>query len=441
MSELLRLENVWAGYGDAVVLEDLSLTLESGESLALLGRNGMGKTTLLATLMGVTRLRRGRILFQDQDIAQVPSHRRAQAGLGWVPQERDIFRSLTVEENLNVVARPGEWTLERVYAMFPRLKERRANLGSQLSGGEQQMLAMGRALMLNPKILLLDEPLEGLAPLIAQELLHIIDRMVSEGRMAVILVEQHARQILPITRRALILERGKVVYAGESAELLRDGSVLDRWLGAGATDQADGAAPRKAPAERIPAIEAIQDEHRALAAILNGLSHIVQEIEEGRLEPDYTLLASMIEYIAEMPDKLHHPKEDRIFALLRGKTQEVDAHLDKLEAEHLDTTHATARLDRALVSYVQGGAANFPGFRDAVRAYIADEWVHLGTEERYILPAARRLFSAEEWEAINADFIRNGDPWSGPGNRYADLFRKITSLAPAPVGVGGAPAR
>jgi branched-chain amino acid transport system ATP-binding protein len=435
MSELLRLENVWAGYGDAVVLEDLSLSLDAGESLALLGRNGMGKTTLLATLMGVTRLRRGRIVYQGEDIAHVPSHRRAQAGLGWVPQERDIFRSLTVEENLTVVARPGEWTLERVYTMFPRLKERRANLGSQLSGGEQQMLAMGRALMLNPRILLLDEPLEGLAPLIAQELLHIIDRMVSEGRMAVILVEQHARQILPITRRALVLERGRVVYSGDSAELLRDASALDRWLGAGSTDE--DAAPRKAPAERIPAIEAIHDEHRALAAILNGLSHVVRDIEDGKLEPDYTLLASMIEYIAEMPDKLHHPKEDMIFALLRAKTHDVDEHLDRLEAEHRDATHATALLDRALVSYVQGGAANFPGFRDAVRTYIADEWVHLNTEERHVLPAARRLFDAHEWEAINADFVRNGDPWSGPDNRYADLFRRITSLAPAPIGVGG----
>jgi len=439
MSELLRLENVWAGYGDAVVLEDVSLSLAAGESLALLGRNGMGKTTLLATLMGVTRLRRGRIVFQDEDIAQVPSHRRAQAGLGWVPQERDIFRSLTVEENLTVVARPGEWNVERVYDMFPRLRERRSNLGSQLSGGEQQMLAMGRALMLNPKILLLDEPLEGLAPLIAQELLHIIDRMVAEGRMAVILVEQHARQILPITRQALVLERGRVVYSGSSAELLDDGAALDRWLGAGSTDGAEEAAPRQAPAERIPAIEAIQDEHRALAAILSGLSHIVQDIEAGKLEPDYTLLASMIEYIAEMPDKLHHPKEDQIFALLRTKTRDEDEHLDRLEAEHRDAVNATGRLDRALVSYMQGGAGSFPGFRDAVRAYIADEWVHLNTEERHILPAARRLFSAEEWQAINADFVRNGDPWSGPGNRYADLFRRITSLAPAPIGVGGEP--
>ncbi len=440
MSELLRLENVWAGYGDAVVLEDLSLSLAAGESLALLGRNGMGKTTLLATLMGVTRLRRGRIVFQGEDIAQVPSHRRAQAGLGWVPQERDIFRSLTVEENLTVVARPGEWTLERVYALFPRLQERRTNLGSQLSGGEQQMLAMGRALMLNPKILLLDEPLEGLAPLIAQELLHIIERMVSEGRMAVILVEQHARQILPITRQALVLERGRVVYSGSSAELLSDGGALDRWLGAGATD-GGSKAETAAPPERIPAIEVIQDEHRALAAILNGLSSIVQDIEDGKLEPDYTLLASMVEYIAEMPDKLHHPKEDQIFALLRTKTQDEDEHLDKLEAQHRDANHDTSLLDRALVSYMQGGAASFPGFRDAVRTYIANEWVHLNTEERHILPAARRLFSADEWEKVNADFVRNGDPWSGPDNRYADLFRRITSLAPAPIGVGGGASR
>ena len=345
-----------------------------------------------------------------------------------------------MEENLTVVARPGEWTLERVYEMFPRLQERRTNLGSQLSGGEQQMLAMGRALMLNPKVLLLDEPLEGLAPLIAQELLHIIDRMVSEGRMAVILVEQHARQILPITRQALVLERGRVVYAGSSADLLADGAALDRWLGAGATEEgaasAAGTSSAAEAAGRIPAIDAIHDEHRALAAVLSGLSHVVQGIDEGRLEPDFTLLASMIEYIAQMPDKLHHPKEDTVFALLRSKTHEVDEHLDRLEAEHRDTTQATGRLDRALVSYVQGGVASFPVFRDAVRTYIADEWVHLNTEEQHILPVARRLFSADEWTAINADFVRNGDPWSGPDNRYAELFRRITQLAPAPVGVG-----
>jgi branched-chain amino acid transport system ATP-binding protein len=437
MSELLRLENVWAGYGDAIILEDLSLTLESGGSLALLGRNGMGKTTLLATLMGVTRLRRGKIFYQGVDIAHLPSHRRAHAGLGWVPQERDIFRSLTVEENLSVVARPGDWTLERVYDMFPRLRERRMNLGNQLSGGEQQMLAMGRALMLNPKVLLLDEPLEGLAPLIAQELLHIIDRMVREGSMAVILVEQHARQILPITRQAIVLERGRVVYSGSSAELLRDRAALDAWLGAASTRESPESKAATQAAERIPAIEAIRNEHRAIAAVLNGLSNIVGEIEQGRLQPDYTLLASLLEYIAEMPDKLHHPKEDQIFALLRAKTHEQDAHLDQLEAEHRDTARATSALDRALVHYMQAGAEGFPAFRDAVRAYIAEEWVHLGTEERHILPAAQRLFEPAEWQAINEDFARNGDPWTGQDNRYARLFKQIANLAPAPIGVGG----
>jgi len=210
MAELLRMEEVWSGYGDAIVLEDVSLSLEEGGSLALLGRNGMGKTTLLATLVGAANQSRGAIRFAGEDIAKVPGYRRARAGLGWVPQERDIFPSLSVEENLTVVQRPGEWNLDRVYDAFPRLRERRTNMGNQLSGGEQQMLAMGRALMLNPRLLLLDEPLEGLAPLIAQELLGVITRMVSAGTMAVILVEQHAHQILPITRQAVVLERGRV---------------------------------------------------------------------------------------------------------------------------------------------------------------------------------------------------------------------------------------
>jgi branched-chain amino acid transport system ATP-binding protein len=231
MAELLEVDGLWAGYGNATVLEDISFTVEAGASLALLGRNGMGKTTLLATLMGATRQSRGRIRFDGQDLGVVASHRRAHAGLGWVPQERDIFASLSVEENLTVVARPGPWDLAKIYATFPRLQERRANMGNQLSGGEQQMLAMGRALMLNPKMLLLDEPLEGLAPLIVQELLGVIEQMVREGSMAVILVEQHAHQILPITRDAIVLERGRIVHQGPSEVLAADPAVLDRWLG------------------------------------------------------------------------------------------------------------------------------------------------------------------------------------------------------------------
>jgi branched-chain amino acid transport system ATP-binding protein len=234
MTELLRMDDVWSGYGEAVVLEGISLTLDEGGSMALLGRNGMGKTTLLATLVGAARQMKGTIRFAGEDIGRVAGYKRAQAGLGWVPQERDIFASLTVEENLTVVGRPGAWTLERVYKTFPRLQERRANMGNQLSGGEQQMLAMGRALMLNPRLLLLDEPLEGLAPLIVQELLRVIDAMVRESAMAVILVEQHAHQILRLTRQAVVLERGRVAWNGASETLAGDPALLDRLIGVNA---------------------------------------------------------------------------------------------------------------------------------------------------------------------------------------------------------------
>jgi branched-chain amino acid transport system ATP-binding protein len=234
MAELLHLEKLWAGYGEAVVLEDIALTLSEGDSLSLLGRNGMGKTTLLSTLMGAASYRSGSMRFAGQDLSMVAAHARAHLGLGWVPQERDIFPSLSVEENLTVVATKGHWNLQKIYAMFPRLKERRANMGNQLSGGEQQMLAIGRALMLNPKLLLLDEPLEGLAPLIVQELLSIIQQLTEDSGMAVILVEQHARQILPLTRQALVLERGKGVYLGAAQTLLDDSALLDSWLGVSA---------------------------------------------------------------------------------------------------------------------------------------------------------------------------------------------------------------
>jgi branched-chain amino acid transport system ATP-binding protein len=230
MAELLRLEGVTSGYGEAVVVQGVSLALEAGQSLALLGRNGTGKTTLLNTLVGVTRRHAGRLFLDGREITALPPHRRAQAGIGWVPQERNIFKSLTVEENLGAVARPGPWTLERVYAMFPRLQERRANMGNQLSGGEQQMLAFARALVLNPKLLLLDEPLEGLAPIIVEELLRSIERVVRDEGMSAILVEQNPRLVLPITQRAVILDRGAIAHEARSDALLHDAAALDRWL-------------------------------------------------------------------------------------------------------------------------------------------------------------------------------------------------------------------
>ena len=231
MAELLGIERLRAGYGEAVVLSDISLALAEGQSLALLGRNGMGKTTLINSIVGVTRYRSGTITLAGRDITKLPPEQRALAGVGWVPQERNIFKSLTVHENLTAVALPGRWTPDKVYAMFPRLAERKTNLGNQLSGGEQQMLAVGRALVLNPKIVLLDEPLEGLAPIIVEELLSALTRLIRDEGMSAILVEQSPQKILGVTDLAVILERGTVIYKSTSAALKADRSVLETCLG------------------------------------------------------------------------------------------------------------------------------------------------------------------------------------------------------------------
>jgi len=231
MADLLQVDNVSAGYGEAVVLDGVSLSLAEGQTLALLGRNGTGKTTLINTLAGATRQHAGSISLGGVALHKLPSHQRAAAGIGWVPQERNIFKSLTVEENLTAVERPGRWNVKRVYEMFPRLAERKSNLGTQLSGGEQQMLAVGRALVVNPKLLLLDEPLEGLAPIIVAELLKAIERITREEGLAAIIVEQHPQAILRISHRAVVLDRGTVVHASAADELLASPELLDRLLG------------------------------------------------------------------------------------------------------------------------------------------------------------------------------------------------------------------
>lgn len=233
MTEMLVFEEVSAGYGSAVVLDRLGFALAQGRSLAILGRNGVGKTTVLETLMGNTRVMSGAVRWRGEDITRWPAHLRVRAGLGWVPQEREVFPSLTVEENLAVVARPGPWSLDRVYGFFPRLRERRANYGNQLSGGEQQMLAIGRALMTNPVLLLLDEPMEGLAPIIVEELAASIRRLCDSEGLASIVVEQHPVLALEMTHQAIVLERGTVVHAGPSASLAADSAMLDRLLGVG----------------------------------------------------------------------------------------------------------------------------------------------------------------------------------------------------------------
>jgi len=231
MAELLGLDRLVAGYGDAVVLNGISLSVEDGRSLALLGRNGTGKTTLVNSIIGVTTWRSGAVRLAGRDIARMKPEDRAAAGIGWVPQERNIFRSLTVEENMTAVARPGPWTVARLYAMFPRLEERRRNLGNQLSGGEQQMLAIARALVLNPRLLLLDEPTEGLAPIIVDELLTALRRLSREDGLSMIVVEQNARKILGFTDEAVILDRGSIVHRAASSALRDDPAALEAHLG------------------------------------------------------------------------------------------------------------------------------------------------------------------------------------------------------------------
>jgi branched-chain amino acid transport system ATP-binding protein len=230
VAEVLALTAVRAGYGETVVLEDISLGLAERGALAVLGRNGVGKTTLLATIMGHTTLHSGRIAFQGSDIERLPVFKRSRTGIGYVPQAREIFPSLNVEENLAVAQRPGAWTAQRVYDLFPRLAERRAHMGNQISGGEQQMLAIGRALMGNPTLLLLDEPMEGLAPVIVDLLLAALQRLIRETALAVILVEQSARLALDVTKTAVVLNRGRMVFDGASEELRRDQERLARLV-------------------------------------------------------------------------------------------------------------------------------------------------------------------------------------------------------------------
>jgi branched-chain amino acid transport system ATP-binding protein len=231
MPSALEMRHVSAGYGETVVIEDIDLTLKPGECISVIGRNGVGKTTLLSTVMGHTTLHAGEILHDGKALNGMPSFRRALAGIGFVPQEREIFPSLSVRENLEVAARPGQWTQERVFALFPRLKERLDNMGNQLSGGEQQMLSIARALLTNPTVLLMDEPTEGLAPVLVETLTAVLARLRAESALSIILVEQNSRVALNFSPRTVILDKGRIVYDGESEPLRADPERLAKLIG------------------------------------------------------------------------------------------------------------------------------------------------------------------------------------------------------------------
>ena len=231
MASALQLRGVCAGYGETVVIEDIDLNLAPGECISVIGRNGVGKTTLLSTVMGHTTLHSGEVTLDGQNLNGVPCFRRALAGIGFVPQEREIFPSLSVRENLDVAARPGHWTHARVFELFPRLKERLDNMGNQLSGGEQQMLSIARALLTNPTILLMDEPTEGLAPVLIEALIAVLARLRAESALSIVLVEQNSRVALTFSSRTVILDKGRIVYDGESEPLRADPERLAKLIG------------------------------------------------------------------------------------------------------------------------------------------------------------------------------------------------------------------
>jgi len=457
---LLEVSAIDAGYGKSQVLFGMSLAVDAGSCTSLLGRNGMGKSTTIHALMGLIRPARGEVRWRGQPVAGRPPHATARLGMGLVPEGRQVFPNLTVRENLVATAslrgttRPP-WTLERVYAMFPRLAERSRNFGNQLSGGEQQMLAIGRALMTNPELLILDEATEGLAPLIRQQIWTALAAIKAEG-VAILLVDKNLVPLLGLADRHYVVEKGRVVWNGSSDDLRADATVLQRYLsvdGPGertgaaapavpASARGDATAPRGAVTGDTTLLESLYAEHRSITAVLDTVSALVRSAAEEGAPFEAASFHAMLHYLEIFPERHHHPKEEEfLFPAIRARTAEANDVLDRLQRQHGAGEEALHVLQQKLVRAEHGGAADLASFAEAARTFVERYRAHLAIEESELMPIARRALSRVEWAEIERQFRRRPDPLGDaavePDMRA--LLQRITSLAPAPLGFGGLP--
>ena len=455
MTALLEVAGLEAGYGKSQVLFGMGLQVQPGRCSTLLGRNGMGKSTTIKSVMGLLKPTRGEVRWKGQAIQGRPPHAVARLGLGLVPEGRQIFPTLTVRENLVATARlrsdaKSPWTVERVHQLFPRLAERARNFGNQLSGGEQQMLAIGRALLTNPELLILDEATEGLSPLIRQEIWAALAQIKSEG-MAILVVDKNLLPLLALADHHYVVEKGQVAWNGGSVELRNDRSVLQRYLSAGGGGEdtrstpalpLDVSAPALAEAGgEATLLETLYVEHRTITAVLDTMAALLRRSADDRLPLQAAPLQAILHYLDVFPERHHHPKEEQyLFPAIRSRTGEADAVLDRLQRQHVKGDEALRALQQKLTRAQMGSAAELPLFLNAAAEFIARYREHLRIEEVELMPIARRVLKRDEWAVVEQQFRQRPDPLHADAGALDPqaLLRRITALAPAPLGYGPA---
>jgi branched-chain amino acid transport system ATP-binding protein len=453
MTALLEVSGLEAGYGKSQVLFGMGLQVQPGRCTTLLGRNGMGKSTTIKSVMGLVKPTGGEVRWKGQTIQGKPPYAVARLGLGLVPEGRQIFPNLTVRENLVATARQhgsskSPWTVQRVHQVFPRLAERARNFGNQLSGGEQQMLAIGRALLTNPELLILDEATEGLSPLIRQEIWAALAQIKSEG-MAILVVDKNLVPLLALADHHYVVEKGQVAWSGSSVELRNDRTVLQRYLSAGGGDEDTSATPAlpldvSAPAEaggEPTLLETLYVEHRTITAVLDTMAALLRGTTGDRQPLPTAPLHAILHYLDVFPERHHHPKEEEyLFPAIRSRTREADAVLDRLQRQHVKGDEALRALQQKLTRAEMGGAAELPVFLQAASEFIVRYREHLRIEEVELMPIARRVLPRSEWALIEQQFRERPDPLQADAGALdaQALLRRITALAPAPLGYGPA---